>query len=213
MDTEKNNIDKPARGRPRDESKNIAIVDAASSLFLELGFQGTNMEKIAKRAGVSKQTVYSHFSSKEALFGSSISIVIDRYSPRQVLENLETHSLEADLRIICESYARLLVSPEALAMERLLADEAVKGPELAKIFWESGPKLMQDGLKEFFQVWVRKGQLEIDNYDKAAALFTTLLKGKLQFKWAIGLLPEITEEMIQENINDTVEIFLKLYQV
>lgn len=204
---------KPSRGRPRDEGKNIAIIEAAIALFMELGFQGTNMDKIARRAGVSKQTVYSHFESKEVLFARSISVVIERHSPAHVLESLETHSLENDLRIICDSYARLLVSPEAMSMERLLANEAIKGPELAQIFWESGPKIMQEGLRGFLRSWAEKGELEIDNFQKAAALLTTLLKGKLQFKWSIGLIPEVTEEMIQENIDDTVNVFLRLYQV
>ncbi len=204
---------KPSRGRPRDEGKNIAITEAASELFMELGFQGTNMDKIAKRAGVSKQTVYSHFESKEVLFARAISMVIERHSPANVLENLETHSLESDLRIICDSYARLLISPEAMSMERLLADEAVKGPELAQIFWESGPKIMQEGIKDFLRSWADKGELKIDNYNKAAALLTTLLKGKLQFKWSIGLISEVTEQMIQENIDDTVGVLLGLYKV
>ena len=54
-----------ARGRPKDPAKRAAILDAAEKLFLSQGFTGTSMDAVAKEAGVSKLTVYSHFSDKE----------------------------------------------------------------------------------------------------------------------------------------------------
>src|SRR5262245_10118452 len=44
------------------------IVGAAEKVFLQHGFLGTNMDLVAEVAGVSKQTVYAHFKSKETLF-------------------------------------------------------------------------------------------------------------------------------------------------
>lgn len=75
------NDDRPSRGRPRDAEKNNAIVEAASLLFLEQGFDGTSMDEVAKRAGVSKQTVYSHFSGKEQLFSHVIKVTIRNIIP------------------------------------------------------------------------------------------------------------------------------------
>ncbi|MCY1239858.1 pyrimidine utilization regulatory protein R [compost metagenome] len=54
--------------KTRMERTRKGIVAAASDLFLKHGFLGTNMDEIAATAEVSKQTVYSHFQSKEALF-------------------------------------------------------------------------------------------------------------------------------------------------
>src|SRR5688572_5452532 len=61
---------KPAapEGASRSERKHQAIVDAATELFLKGGYLGTNMDEIAAVSEVSKQTVYKHFASKEALF-------------------------------------------------------------------------------------------------------------------------------------------------
>jgi len=44
------------------------ILAAAEDVFLHAGFLGANMDAIAEKAVVSKQTVYAHFQSKEALF-------------------------------------------------------------------------------------------------------------------------------------------------
>jgi TetR/AcrR family transcriptional regulator, mexJK operon transcriptional repressor len=200
------------RGRPRDASKNSAIVSAASKLFLEKGFDSTSMDEVAKRAGVSKQTVYSHFSSKEQLFSSSIHAAIEKYFPDLALEQVTEHSLEAELRAVCENYARLLLSKEALAMFRLLATEAPKGPALAEIFWQSGPQDMEKKLEEFLQLWVDRGDLKINNINKAAHRLITLLKGNAHFMLSIGLLSSISEEEILTTIDEAMEAFLRLYK-
>ena len=202
---------KSVRGRPRDTSKNKAIIHSASRLFLEKGFDGTSMDDIAKRAGVSKQTVYSHFACKEVLCSEAISLAVKRYSPDTALENMEEHSLEADLRAVCDKFARLLLGDDSVAMANLLVTSAPKGSEFAKIYWNAGPQAMHGKLKDFLQHWIDQGALSIDDTSKAADLLATLLKGKVHFLRSIGLMDTISEEQIQENVEDTVTIFLKLY--
>jgi len=55
------------RGRRPDPAKDAAILDAASALFLDRGYS-VSIDDIAAAAGVSKQTVYARFASKEELF-------------------------------------------------------------------------------------------------------------------------------------------------
>lgn len=200
------------RGRPRDAGKNTAIVNAASRLFLEKGFDGASMDEVARRAGVSKQTVYSHFSSKELLFSESIHAVIVKYHPDIALEKVKDHSLETDLCAVCENYARLLMSEDAMAMFRLLVNAASKGPALADIFWKSGPAYMQAKLQEFLQSWIDRGELEISDTGKASDLLITLVKGKAHFMQSIGLISTVSEEQLQQNVAEATETFLKLYR-
>ena len=61
------------QGRPKSEEKYHLILHAASCLFLKEGFANTSMDTVAKASGVSKQTVYSHFEGKDALFKAAIS--------------------------------------------------------------------------------------------------------------------------------------------
>lgn len=49
-----------------------AIREAAAALFLEKGYQGTSMDDVAAAAGVSKQTIYTHFANKEVLFADLV---------------------------------------------------------------------------------------------------------------------------------------------
>ncbi|WP_417452130.1 TetR/AcrR family transcriptional regulator [Kordiimonas sp.] len=203
---------RPTRGRPRDSEKNSAIIDAASVLFLENGFDGTSMDEVARRAGVSKQTVYSHFSSKEQLFADAIHITIAKYFPDAALQTVEVHTLESDLHAVAQTFARLLLSDDAIAMHRVLVAAAGKGPELAQMFWQAGPQEMNEKLEEFIGTWAEKGELRIDSLEKASAQLITLLKGKLHFMREIGMIGTVSEEEIKEQAAEAVECFLKLYK-
>ena len=50
------------------------LIDIARSLFAERGYEGTSIEEVAQRAGVSKPVVYEHFGGKEGLYA----VVVDR---------------------------------------------------------------------------------------------------------------------------------------
>jgi len=56
--------------------KRKAIVEAATTTFLQKGYLGTSMDEIATLAGVSKQTVYKHFADKEALFSELVTATV-----------------------------------------------------------------------------------------------------------------------------------------
>jgi TetR/AcrR family transcriptional regulator, mexJK operon transcriptional repressor len=67
-------IPTPSRsvGRPRDAEKREAILDTAWAMFLERGVQSTALDAVARQAGVSRVTLYSHFADKTALFETAV---------------------------------------------------------------------------------------------------------------------------------------------
>src|SRR5579864_56649 len=77
----------PTRKRAARLASGGTIREAAARLFLDHGYQGTSMDDIAAAAGVSKQTIYTHFSSKEQLFGELVLSNADRVS--QFLDRIE----------------------------------------------------------------------------------------------------------------------------
>lgn len=210
---ETDSVSKPNRGRPRDVQKNTAILEAASELFLEQGFDGTSMDGVARRAGVSKQTVYSHFSSKEALFGEAVHAAIGAYFPNRALAAVDTHTLEADLKAVCRTLVRLLMDDRAIAMFRLLVAAGAKGPALGEIFWKSGPVEIQKQLGNLLRTWVDKGALKIDNIERAGQQLIALFKEPAHFRISIGIQQPLDDDEIDASVNEAVTAFLKLYAV
>lgn len=63
------------RGRPGHDVGSVQ--DAAVALFIERGFDGTSIDDIARRLGISKSAVYHHIASKDALLGDVLDLALD----------------------------------------------------------------------------------------------------------------------------------------
>ncbi|WUD74924.1 TetR/AcrR family transcriptional regulator [Streptomyces sp. NBC_00510] len=62
------------RVRMTGKERREQLLDVGRTLFAERGFEGTSVEEIAHKAGVSKPVVYEHFGGKEGLYA----VVVDR---------------------------------------------------------------------------------------------------------------------------------------
>jgi len=184
---------------------------AAASLFLEKGFDGTSMDEVARRAGVSKQTVYSHFSSKDDLFSAAIRARIDVSLPEDLFDNQQHLPLMDALTSVATHFADLLLSEETIAIFRLLTSSAAKGPHLAELFFKSGADELSNRLEKFLDGRIKSGELDITNTQLAATQFINLLKGEIHFCWAIGLIDSIDDATMKTQIDDTVEAFIRMY--
>lgn len=111
-------------GRPKDPAKREAILEAAKRLFLCNGYDGSSMEAIASEAGVSKLTVYSHFTDKETLFSEAVKAKCAEQLPALYFQLAEGAPLEKVLLNIARGFHRLINSHEAIALTRLMAAQA-----------------------------------------------------------------------------------------
>lgn len=125
------------RWRRRSDARPGEIVEAALDLFVEKGFAATRMDEIAKRAGVTKGTVYLYFPSKEDLFRA---VVEDMMGP-----NIETgermlaeHAGPAAdlLRQLLEGWWRLFGSQRLACLSKLMTGESSNFPHLAQYYTE-----------------------------------------------------------------------------
>ena len=129
-------------GRGPSLRKRQAILDAARDLFLQRGYAGTSMDDVAVHAGVSKQTVYSHFVDKTRLFADLITgdIADSETSTHPLIESMpSTEHLERDLRDFARAHLADVMQPELLRMRRMLIGEAQRFPDLAMAWYTAGP--------------------------------------------------------------------------
>jgi TetR/AcrR family transcriptional repressor of mexJK operon len=128
--------------------KHDAIIRAASDLFLSEGFDGASLDQIAQLAGVSKQTIYSHFADKEALFAAICSELTNKLtvSMRQSTAMAAETDLETLLVRLGEETLTMMLHPASLDLHRLIVSAAGRFPDLGRAAYESGVKRMIDDL-------------------------------------------------------------------
>lgn len=121
--------------RRRAEARPDEVLDAALELFIEKGYAATRVEDIARRAGLSKGTVYLYFPSKEAVLQGLVrrAIVPIADSALQTL-----HDYEGDPRIVIGMVMKMLAGrladPKIIAMPKLIFREVLGFPELAQMY-------------------------------------------------------------------------------
>lgn len=129
------------RGRPSAktvEKIDEAIVRAALEIFLERGFEAASIEGIAKRAGVTKRTIYARFPDKKALFCAVVEETIGNWSAQaSQFDHLMPADLAGRLRFHLDTMVRGFGSPEIQTFSRMVEQTTDSFPELARIWQQS----------------------------------------------------------------------------
>src|SRR5947207_6299598 len=158
-----------ARGQPRGhggrpsrlESAQLSdrILDVATALFLNDGFGATSIEAVAKRAGISKRTFYHRFTGKEMLFEAVVRRLVERWTPSFDTAMLEAPSLAEGLRRTAEFMQKVALSPEDLALHRMVIAEARRFPALARVLHELGAAAGIERVARHLETRIAKGEL------------------------------------------------------
>ncbi len=124
-----------AKRERRKEARPGELLAAALDLFVEKGFAATRAEEVARRAGVSKGTLFLYFSSKEELLKA---VVRDNISGRYPQWNAEFEAYSGSTvdmlrHFMTEWWARLGAS-KASGITKLMMSEASNFPELAAFY-------------------------------------------------------------------------------
>src|ERR1700693_4018385 len=120
-----------AEGPSRGSRKRAAILEAAQQVFFAQGFVGASMDQVAATAAVSKQTVYKHFSDKEALFREVVTNVLrarDRGITAESFSRGEG-SIEERLGSFARNFLKGAMQPDVLRLRRLVIGEVGRFPE------------------------------------------------------------------------------------
>ena len=182
---------------------------AAVELFARNGFEGTSVDDIAAEAGVSKQTVYSHFGSKENLFGLAVSAkcktsgmaaeAIDPEAPPEVM-----------LPELARRFLSLATSPEAIRVHNVCTGSAETHPELGRLFFRHGPLETVDVVSDYLESQVRAGRLRIEDPRAAAWQLLGMLKAESHMRLQFNMEPLPAKE-IERYLCDCVAMFLRAY--
>jgi len=180
-----------------------SIQNAARVLFQSNGFIGTSMDKIAEHAGVTKQTVYRYFESKEVLFKSALEAQRLQAS-NDFLEALDLEDATKALETFAMGFIERHLSKEHLANIRLLVSEGPMVPEITRAFYAIGPRRTKTRLARFF-----KDRFKIDDTQYEIDVFLGILLS-MRMTVLTGLDAPPSPKRIRQHSEKAVKTVLKL---
>ncbi len=131
-----NAIAKP-RWRRRKNARPEEIISAALEVFADRGFAATKLEDVARRAGVTKGTIYLYFENKEALFKALIrQTIVPVLAQGEELAKSFTGSARELFERLVREYWRLVGETSLVGIPKLMMAEANNFPELARFYYE-----------------------------------------------------------------------------
>ena len=203
--------DSPAKGRSRSEEKRQQIFDTAADLFADRGYEGTSMDQIAEAAGVSKQTVYSHFGDKQGLFIAAIrqKCIANSLDPAFFCSGLPPRETLLEL---ARHFTDLLLSDPAIRVHRLCVAGAEQYPEVSRMFYQAGPEPLMELLTDYLQDLAAQRLLAIENPLYAARQFLSMINSDAQFRAVLGLEQQQTRAEVDDYNRSSVDMFLRAYR-
>ena len=195
-----------------DSDKRRQIIEGARAVFLALGFDAASMSDIARKAGVSKGTLYVYFDSKEALFQAIAHEQCHSQAEQVFALDHEDHDVEGVLTRLGTNFVRFLCRPERVAPVRTIISISERMPDVGRQFYETGPVTGIARVAGYLEAQIAAGVLEIEDTEIAAAQFlescvATLLKPIL---FGFGTAP--SDERIDRVVRIAVRTFLAAYR-
>ncbi|SEF85218.1 TetR/AcrR family transcriptional regulator [Vibrio hangzhouensis] len=191
----------------KSEQKRLTILKAAGALFSERGYK-VSMDEIAKRADVSKQTVYSHFRTKDQLFETCI-----QYRCEQRVIDESAFDLNVPVRNMLIEFGirfqNMHLEPQVLQTYRNAVSQVSSHPQISAAYLKSGPEKTVAVVSEYLQHQHDQGQLHLVSSAKDAAMQLLLMFHGKAVYWAfLGSQIEQTADEQRAYIECCVDMFL-----
>ena len=188
-----------------DELKSAAILQAASDLFVEKG-AGASMTEIARRAGVSKQTLYNRFPTK-----IDIARALAAQRSDAVTAPLKSGAApEAVLAAIAETLITKICREGKGASLRGVALMSPEAPELARAIYDAGPGESVRRIAAWLAEQNRLGLLSVPDPAAAAEMFSGMVLGHGHLRSVLGL-PHPHQDEAPVRARETARRFIRAF--
>lgn len=188
------------------------VLAGARDVFMSRGFEGASVDEIAKRAGVSKATLYSYFPDKKLLFMEVARTECTRQEELILAETSDDDPLEDVLLQIATAFVSFITSEFGQRIFRICVAESDRFPELGQAFYQTGPMLMRTHMIELLQCGQEMGELEVEDLELASDQFAELCKADLFPRMVFSVSSTFTEAEKTRVAEGAVKTFLARYQ-
>lgn len=198
----------PRRTRRDAAELRDAILKAAAEVFFEQGYEGASIEAVIERVGGSKRAIYSHFGGKKELFAAIVTENSSRALAALSPAEMRGRNLEDTLFSFGRKLLEVVMTPETLALYRVIVAEGARFPELSQVFFESGPGRAAARLATVLDEFRERGEIKIKDTTRAAEHFIGMLRDDLHLKTVLGLRPPPGPAEIEASVRQATGIFL-----
>ncbi|HUI22186.1 MAG TPA: TetR/AcrR family transcriptional regulator [Methylocella sp.] len=200
-------------GRPTKQAaaeRDERLLEIAAQMFMEHGFDGTSMDRLAETAMIGKATLYARYADKGALFADVLRRrILLTYGPleAEIEKDLKGKSLEATLLSVARRLLDLTLSPSSIALGRILAAQGARFPDLGKLAVEEGLHRQIRLVEKILASFSGTHRYVIDDLSLAADLFLSIVLGRVSRVVLLGV--PIEAKTLDRRAREAVKIFVR----
>ena len=125
---------------------------------------------------------------------------------------LDPANLRASLVVLGRRYLELVLSPDAIALHRIILGEVTRFPGLGEVFWRAGPERQRLQIEAFLKSAVASGTLSVPDARLAAEQFVSLVRGEIQLRQLLLLEAKAGEAEIDAVVEGAVDTFIRAFE-
>lgn len=188
-----------------------AILDAATDLFLDSGYDRTSLAKVADRAGVSKATLFKQFPTKAELFAA---MVLGAGGAKESeLPEPPAGQFHSGLVRLGLAYADLLARPRMTDLIRAVITESARFPDLRDQIFDFGTLPVLRTLRRFLEASNRRGEAQVDDLEVASAQFLGMIATVVFWPRLVHVGWSLTQEEVRHTVDEAARTIVARYAV
>lgn len=198
-------------GRPSQEEalrRDARLIDIAAAMFMERGFDGTTVDAVAEAASIGKATLYARYRDKGELFVAVFRRQIDRWLAVSEIEvpapgdRVEDVLLAMGRRMVAAA-----LTPEAVAIKRIVMAQATRFPDIAMLVHREGWQRSNASVAAVLEHFAADGQIAVSDGELAADLFLSLILGRQTRVAMLGI--DTALEQVDRRLQAGVALFVR----
>jgi len=194
--------------KKRDTSKKRQIIlDGATEVFIENGFEASSMDRIAEVANVSKRTIYNHFPSKEILFQAIVAEFLKQSYELKPICYSDSLPLEEQLREFANAELYLIDDPIRRGLSKLLTATFLMDIEFGKA--TRGQYQPHADFIDWMKAAKEDGRIDFESPELAARMFYGMIEGCLT--WGALFSDGENLKFAEPVLDEIVRVFVRCY--